>query len=239
MKPSLPGDCSIPGVSFQLVEAQQNSYYLIRSESSLRTLNSSMWGGGLSSHRLLMNRQVDKSYMCEDPLTEMNEFMKEKDISPEHTAAMLTAARVQDFGYSEYGSDFGLTVCAWATVGLSNKARAGRELRQDQLYPGTINIIVLVDGELTDAAMVNAVITATEAKAAALQDLGVNLGTVPDTAATGTTTDAVLIAATQRGPVFRYAGTSTELGYRIGRTVYASVAASTEAYRRWQAAGTN
>ncbi|MFH5185430.1 adenosylcobinamide amidohydrolase [Paenibacillus sp. TAB 01] len=234
MNPSLPEGCSIPGVSFQLVEAAQNSYYQITSERCLRTLNSSMWGGGLSTHRILMNRQVDKSYMCEDPLTEMHEFMKEKGIPAGHTAAMLTAARVQDFGFSEHGSDFGLTVCAWATVGLSNKARAGRELRQDQLYPGTINIIVLVDGELTDAAMVNAVITATEAKAAALQDLGITLGTVPDASATGTTTDAVLIAATQRGPAFRYAGTSTELGYRIGRTVYASVVASTKAYLRWQ-----
>ena len=43
------------------------------------------------------------------------------------------------------------------------------------LYPGTINTIVVIEGSLTDAAMVNAVITATEAKAAALQALNTTI----------------------------------------------------------------
>ncbi|KPV55378.1 hypothetical protein QJ48_33495, partial [Paenibacillus sp. A3] len=38
--------------------------------------------------------------------------------------------------------------------------------------------------------------------------------------ATGTTTDAILIAATQQGEAYRYAGTATRLGYAVGRTVY-------------------
>ncbi|KIL40528.1 hypothetical protein SD70_13310, partial [Gordoniibacillus kamchatkensis] len=50
--------------------------------------------------------------------------------------------------------------------------------------------------------------------------------------ATGTTTDAVLVAATGRGPLHRYAGTATEVGYLIGRTVYDAVL---DAGRRYQA----
>ncbi|MDD4369390.1 MAG: adenosylcobinamide amidohydrolase [Oscillospiraceae bacterium] len=57
--------------------------------------------------------------------------------------------------------------------------------------------MVLVDGNLTGAAMVNAVITATEAKTRAIFQAGVRL---PDgDMATGTTTDAIVIACTGRG----------------------------------------
>jgi adenosylcobinamide hydrolase len=41
-----------------------------------------------------------------------------------------------------------------------------------------------------------------------------------DYGATGTTTDAIVIAATQRGRPYKYAGTATKLGYLIGKTVY-------------------
>lgn len=223
---------TIDGISFRFADQERNSYYLIESKHPLRTLNSSMWGEGLGWHQALLNRQVDNSYLCDDPLTEMHSFMAEKGIAIQETAALLTAARVQDCGYSERVTDAGFRVCTWATVGLSNKARAGYKQPRHQLYPGTINIIVLIDGELTDAAMVNAVITTTEAKAAALQDCCIRLD-AEDIPATGTTTDAVMIAATQKGPVSRYAGTSTEVGYGIGRTVYESVMASTAAYKRW------
>lgn len=87
--------------------------------------------------------------------------------------------------------------------------------------PGTINIIVLVDGHLSRPAMVNAVITATEAKALAVQQAGLRL---PDgRPATGTTTDALVIACTGRGPLLPYAGAATTVGCMIGRAVYRAV----------------
>lgn len=122
-----------------------------------------------------------------------------------------------------------LHVSAWVTVGLGNKARAGAELPAASLYPGTINTIIVIDGQLTDAAMVGAVITATEAKAAALQSLGIEVHGLP---ATGTTTDAVLIATTCRGHLYSYAGTATALGYMIGRTVYEAIMASGQLYEK-------
>lgn len=116
------------------------------------------------------------------------------------------------------------------TVGLSNKARAGLAVAEPQLYPGTINTIVLVRGIMTDATMVNAVMTATEAKAAALQALDErveeasrNRDDVGCRAGRGTEAD---------GPLHRYAGTVTEVGYLIGRTVYES---TMTAGRRYQA----
>ncbi|WP_051620333.1 adenosylcobinamide amidohydrolase [Paenibacillus sp. UNC451MF] len=224
---------SIANITFHDVEDELNSFYVIESSRPLRTINSSMWGEGLGWHSRLMNRQVDRNYLCDDPLAEMHDFMRERGIGVEDTAALLTAARVQDRGYSKQCSASGLTVCTWATVGLSNKARAGSVRNVDELFPGTINLITIIDGTLTDAAMVNAVITATEAKAAALQDANIRLHDSEELA-TGTTTDAVLIAATQKGPSYRYAGTATQLGYCIGKTVYDAVQFSLKCYEAWQ-----
>jgi adenosylcobinamide amidohydrolase len=85
-----------------------------------------------------------------------------------------------------------------------------------------------IDGRLTPAAMVNAVQTAVEAKAAALADLGI---TDPENGliATGTTTDAIVLAVSQSGRYNAehvYAGTATDLGGAIGRLVYSAVTGS-------------
>ena len=226
------------------VQSPHGRYLQIRSENPLRTLNSSPWGGGFGQHRVLMNRQVDKMYNEVDPLVEMEAFIAREGLDPQETAGMLTAAKVKDVGFKELAwppeedeyraqpvdaltSEESLRVAAWVTVGLGNKARAGALTPATSLYPGTINTIVVIEGNLTDAAMVNAVITATEAKAAALQALNT---TIDGQIATGTTTDAVLIAVTGRGTTYRYAGTATTLGYLIGRTVYEATLASGQLY---------
>jgi adenosylcobinamide hydrolase len=233
----------IHGITMNITSSPQGTYILIRSEQPMRTLNSSPWGGGFGSHTCLMNRQVDKHYHASDPINEMNDFITRESLSPSKTAGMLTAAMVHDVGYSsltwvDEGTEGArghahdqLQVDAWVTVGLGNKARAGAKRPAASLYPGTINSIVVINGRLTDAAMVNAVITATEAKTAALQTLGIQADGQP---ATGTTTDAVLIASTGRGRLHSYAGTATQLGNLIGRTVYEAIMASGRIYEKKQ-----
>lgn len=224
----------IPGLRDSFTDQGWASFFTIRSDTPMRTLNSSMWGEGFGTHRHLMNRQVDKHYHCDDPLAEMHAFMAAHGIDGLQTAALLTAADLRDRAYEAERLPDGSEVCCWVTAGFSNKARAGRAQQVSALYPGTINTIVVVDGTLTDAAFVNAVITATEAKTAALHDLGVRVDDRDEAGAfaTGTTTDAVLIASMQRGTSFRYAGTATQLGYAIGRTVYEAVMASGARYLR-------
>jgi adenosylcobinamide hydrolase len=228
------GTGPLDGITFELISSDQGPYLLWKSLQPLRTLNSTPWGGGFGHHTCLINRQVDKNYDAKDPIEEMNRFLLNEGLRPDETAGMLTAAWVKDAGiHTEVWVDEGkaeqdqLMVCAYVTVGLSNKARAGNTLPMTALYPGTINTIVFIHGTLTDAAMVNAVITATEAKTAALADLGIWMDSSDDgRTATGTTTDAVLIAANNRGSFHPYAGTATQLGYCIGRAVYESIMAS-------------
>jgi phosphatidylglycerophosphatase A len=87
---------------------------------------------------------------------------------------------------------------------------------------GTINIILLVDGNLTESCMVDAVKTATEAKTVAMRELDVRSHFSGDLAS-GTVTDTTLIACTKRGKPIRYAGTATVLGEMIGKAVKESV----------------
>jgi iron complex transport system ATP-binding protein len=93
----------------------------------------------------------------------------------------------------------------------------------------TINALVVVDADPEPAALVNAVITATEVKGLALRAAGL---VMPDgTAASGTSTDAVVIAATGRGPTARFGGPASPLGWAVARAVRAALE---PAIRDWQ-----
>ncbi len=90
---------------------------------------------------------------------------------------------------------------------------------------GTINIIVLVSAALTRPALVESVMLATEAKAAALQALGIKSPISNDTA-TGTGTDAIAIAS-GHGPIeIPYCGKHVIFGEVLGRLVNEAVTAS-------------
>ena len=75
---------------------------------------------------------------------------------------------------------------------------------------------------LDPGAAVNAVMTATEAKAQALADRGVP--------GTGTATDAVIVVWPEEGAAERFAGPRSQWGSRIGRAVYQAVWAGSRAW---------
>lgn len=109
---------------------------------------------------------------------------------------------------------------AVATVGLGTLVAAGLSPRAPW-RPSTINTIVLVDARLEPGSAVNAVITATEAKVGALSDAGI---VTPDgMPATGTVTDAVVVAWTGRGPRLAYLGPATPGGWLVARSVRRAV----------------
>lgn len=80
---------------------------------------------------------------------------------------------------------------------------------------------MLIDGKMTRAAMVNAVITATEAKVALLTER--NMRTAEGFHATGTSTDSIVIACTNRGEPIPYVGPATRVGFLIGKCVRESL----------------
>jgi iron complex transport system ATP-binding protein len=107
------------------------------------------------------------------------------------------------------------------SAGVSNAVDAATAHKQADWIPamGTINIWVFIEGKLPEAAYVQAVMTVTEAKAKALHDEQI-LDLASGTIATGTSTDSVLIASSQAGISYPYAGTITPLGKELARLVY-------------------
>ncbi|MNW56299.1 Adenosylcobinamide amidohydrolase [compost metagenome] len=218
----------IPGLKLHRGER----HLLLESAEGLDGLGSAVYGGGMVRLSRMANIYVDRFYNCENPVRDIGVLLKEWGYPAEETAGLLTAVQLRHAAVREESyEDFAVLCCA--TAGVSNGARAGvkRTTFPASWTPGTINIMLVMDGKMTPAAMVNAVITATEAKAAALADLGV-LDAETGLVATGTTTDAVVLGVTQRADwalEHSYAGTATDIGGAIGRLVYAAVRESLSA----------
>ncbi|MCW9042197.1 MAG: adenosylcobinamide amidohydrolase [Pseudopelagicola sp.] len=115
-----------------------------------------------------------------------------------------------------------VTAQAVITIGLSNAERigsredySGRDWGKDW---GTINIALRVDTPLSDIGLLEAMSLATEARTAAVIDLGHRVATG---IATGTGTDCIAIAAPAGD--LPYAGKHTALGEAIGQATYTAI----------------
>ncbi|PVX24427.1 MAG: hypothetical protein CW691_07605 [Candidatus Bathyarchaeum sp.] len=123
-------------------------------------------------------------------------------------------------------------VCCLATGGVGNALRSGVDkvdwVEQDGKYVkvlGTINIILLTNVTLSDGAMARSIITATEAKTAALQDMDARSSVSPENQATGTGTDnMIVVSGTDSDKKVRYTGGHTKMGELIGATTKVAVA---------------
>jgi len=124
------------------------------------------------------------------------------------------------------------TVCCLATGGIGNAIRSGVDeadwIEQDGTYAkilGTINIIILTNVTLTDGALARTIITGTEAKTAALQDMDARSSVSPEKQATGTGTDnMIVVSGTDSDKKVRCTGGHTKLGELIGATTKIAVA---------------
>ena len=211
-------DVKIP-VSMVECYVEKNSL-VIQSKDFLKTLSSAVLNGGLCQAKTIINHQVPKSYRHSRPEEYLKQVVKKLKL-PTPVVGLMTAANVANFSLqvSKYAEK--QYVCAITTAGLSNAAAAGELVRVNSKF-STINTIILIDGNLTDACMVDLVKTATEAKVIALREFDVR-SQISGKQATGTTTDAIVIACTGRGKLLRYGGTATHLGEAVDLTVYRSI----------------
>jgi ABC-type Fe3+-hydroxamate transport system substrate-binding protein/adenosylcobinamide amidohydrolase len=116
-----------------------------------------------------------------------------------------------------------MKVYALVTAGVkSNAVRMSAD--EGRFYePGTINIILLPNMRLTPRAMTRAIISATEAKTAALQDLDIRSSyTSLIHQATGTGTDNIIVVS-RKGIRIDKAGGHTKMGELIAKAVYGAV----------------
>jgi adenosylcobinamide amidohydrolase len=213
-------------------------------------MSSGVLGGGMGAREWVLNAQVPGRYGRTDPAVHLAELAAGLGLHGPGVG-LLTAAQVTDLVQRgdegvHAAATVGLRVPTWAAApdGVPDPELApiwdldrgsDGESRQQKVRgwrPGTINIVVSVPVPLTPAGLVNAVITATEAKSQAVIEAGFP--------GTGTASDAICVAAPlSTAPVDGTAGFTAEdftgprspWGARIARAVHAAVLAGATAYR--------
>ena len=209
-----------------------------------RAISTAVVGGGIGPISHWLNVKVDKDYDHPDPVAHCHQLARDRFGAPAGgSVVMLTAADLTRF---TTGHDSGVSVVA--TVGLGRPVWPAAQavssdrwpegpgspqfaapgpgwVRPEPGYPrpGTINVLVAVPVPLSDAALVNAVVTATEAKSQAMVEFALP--------GTGTASDAICIAcpatvSAARGAEFEaYGGPRSPWGAAIARAVHSAVAA--------------
>lgn len=183
-----------------------------------RALSSAVWGGGLVSAQSIVNLHVGLYDPCADPPAMLEQYARTHRL-PGPCVGLLTGAWTEHATVGEENAA-GIRTVAVATVGLSNRTAAGRAPVSPWRH-GTINTIVVVDADPEPAALVNAVMTVTEVKGLVLNEAGVR--DPAGHAVTGTSSDAIVVAATGRGPRARFGGPVSELGWSIARAAGAAL----------------
>ena len=187
---------------------------VVRFDRLLPVVSSAVVGGGFALARAVVNVHVPKSFRCDAAERVLDDFVRRRAIAFPYIG-LLTAAWTQNAEVVTATAD-GLTATAVVTVGLSNAIGAGRTPAV-AWTPSTINTIVVVEAAPEPVALVNLIITATEAKTLVLVGAGVRAA--DGRLASGTSTDAVVAAATGRGPRCRFGGPVSELGAVVARAV--------------------
>lgn len=188
-----------------------------RSATPFRCASSGALGGGLGDRSWVLNAEVTLDYEHPDPEAHLADIAAGLGLPAGAGTALMTAAPVLDVEVAHDGG----AGCA-ATVGVTRPTwAAAPDDGWTPWLPGTINLVVVVPAPLSDAALVNAIVTATEAKTQALLDAGVP--------GTGTASDAVVICCPPGGSE-AYGGPRSTWGARLARAVHASVEAGTKRF---------
>lgn len=194
-------------------------YIKLQSEFPLKTVSSAVHNPGIGWYDCLLNRSVPIDYVISDVKKEVAGFLLKDHFSATSTVVMLTAVPTNLVAINEFKASFGSVLVA-VTAGVGNAVDVSRtHKRQDEPHIGTINTWVIVNGCLSEEAFFQAMMTATEAKTKALQSENIR-DELSGTIATGTATDSLLIAATQKGEEMLYGGPITDVGKIIGKGVF-------------------
>lgn len=209
---------------------KKDNSIIINLKNKNNVLISSWLNGGLCHNMTnVVNMSTDeKDY---DDLTDgdFENFQKNKflklGLNPEKTTGLLTSACMDNcvISVKKYEK---LKVTSIVTAGADkNAVKAGDpasfyEYNNNYFnHFGTINIIILIDANLHDGALVTASITATEAKTSVLQDLKIE-SQYSSHIATGTGTDGICIISNKDSQNhIENAGKHSKLGELIATSI--------------------
>lgn len=177
-----------------------------------KVLSSAVYNGGFVTAKTIINLNVSKDFKG-NAFELFDSFLDEQGLERDGVVGMITAVKMDNARIIEKGD-----ITAIITAGISKPSKS------------TVNIILLIDKNLSQSAMANAMIVVTEAKAAAFFDLDVH--DEKGDCFTGDATDSVVVACkTFRKSFIKNAAQFTEAekeeeeifagkATKIGRTIY-------------------
>ncbi|MFL6145777.1 MAG: adenosylcobinamide amidohydrolase [Labedaea sp.] len=176
------------------------------------TISSAPLGGGLGERRWVINVTVPAGYARLDPEVHLADLAGELGLTGAGVG-LLTAVDVREVVHRSAEG-----VLASVTTGIGEHPTwAAAPPAAPRQPAGTVNAVCWLPVRLADAALVNAVATAAEAKAQAFWEAGVP--------GTGTATDATVLLCPTFGPVEPFGGPRSPVGAALARAVHSAVRA--------------
>jgi adenosylcobinamide hydrolase len=218
-------------VMIPAVDGARGPVLVWRFTQQVRSISSAIVGGGIGSCSWVLNMTVDSLYSRFDPAEHIAEvalslglegeglgFLTAVDVSM-HTDSLVEGAAVI--------STVGVHRPLWAFDASEALPESTAEVCQSDSSldhePGTINLVCFVEQRLSDAALVNAVATITEAKTQAMYEREVP--------GTGTASDAVCVLCPLHGPEDIFGGPRSYWGARLATATYSAVVAGIDRQR--------
>ena len=205
----------------------------VRFNTERPVLSSAVYNGGCSAASSILIMKLEETLnSCKDaaqnPEATLADYCRQLELGGT-TVGMMTSASMNSFRLISRSSQ-GVEITAIVTAGLSNACCAGdraewRKIGTDDHPTGTINLVILTNATLSHAAMVEAVMLATEAKTVAMRRLGVK-SPVSDEIATGTGTDAIAVVNGFGTDTIRYCGKHVLMGEMLASAVIEAITES-------------
>ena len=216
-------------------------HYVVRLDRPYKFLSSALIGEGFIESRWVISQQVSADASLTDPEPCLREAARVQGIPRKaRFVGLLTAVSHRDLQVYTV-EESGVAVATLVTAGVDHGSSPlekhvsshgePAEQPEEAVSPvGTINIVTLVDANLTPGALVRASTIITEAKTLALVQAG--LKTRQGHPTSGTPTDVTVVGHTGRGCSFKYAGSATLVGWLVGHAAYHCVKEGLAAYNR-------
>ncbi len=151
---------------------REKGYIVVHANEDFKVLSSAVYNGGyVRASSTIINLNVSDDFHG-DAFAVFDSFIEEKKLEREKVVGIMTAVPMENAVIKKKGA-----ITAIITAGIS---------------ASTINIILVIEKNLSQAAMANTLIVATEAKTAALFDL--DMRDEQGDLFTGDSTDSVVVA---------------------------------------------
>jgi adenosylcobinamide amidohydrolase len=193
-------------------------------------LSSAVYNGGACAASNILIMKVANNFegtkeFAQNPEITLAQYCRQLRLDGT-TVGMMTSASMDSFRRVPRMSQ-GVEITAIVTAGISNACCAGdwagwRKFQTDANPRGTINIIILTNAMMSQAALVESVMLAAEAKTVAMRKLGVK-SLVSGAIATGTGTDAIAVVNGFGPETIHYCGKHVLFGEMLASAVIEAI----------------